>query len=169
MIWKDIERFNNNYAISDNGYLRNNKTGTILKNQTNKKGYSVVTIKPYGRLGKSFNLRIHREVALAFIPTDCTSLQVNHIDGDKTNNYVENLEWCTVKENIKHSFEHSLQPIRKGTNNNSAKLSDIDILTIRKLYVPYDKVFGCRALAARYNVTHSTITRITTGQGWAHI
>ena len=169
MNWKDIERFNGNYAVSDEGYIKNNKTGVVFRNQTNRKGYSVVTIKPYGRLGKSYNLRVHREVAIAFIPTDNILLQVNHIDGDKSNNRINNLEWCSVKENIEHSFKHDLQSSRKGTHNSSAKLSDIDILTIRKLYVPYDKVFGCRALAAKYNVTHSTITRITTGQGWAHI
>lgn len=169
MNWKIIERFNGMFSVSDTGHIRNNKTAVILKSQTNKKGYSLVTIKPYGRLGKTFCLRVHREVALAFIPTNDVSLQVNHIDGNKTNNHVNNLEWCTVKENIKHSFDNKLQPPRKGINNNSAKLSDIDILTIRKLYVPYDKVFGCRALAARYGVTHSTITRITNNLGWSHI
>jgi len=89
-IWKDIEEFNGNYEISSCGRLRNKTSKYVLKPRKNYKGY--LDIKICGK-----NKLIHRMVAQAFILNLDNKPQVNHIDEDKTNNNVGNLEWCTAK------------------------------------------------------------------------
>ena len=88
-----IEEFNN-YSISNLGNVKNDKTGRILKTYTKPSGYKQVQL---GR--KTIPLYIHRLVAKAFIPNDDNKPQVNHKNGDKSDNRVENLEWVTASEN----------------------------------------------------------------------
>lgn len=91
-IWKDIEEFNGKYEISSCGRLRNKASKSVLKPRKNYKGY--LDIKVCGK-----TKLMHRMVAQAFILNLDNKPQVNHIDEDKTNNNVGNLEWCTAKEN----------------------------------------------------------------------
>lgn len=91
-IWKDIEEFNGKYEISSYGRLRNKTSKYVLKPRKNYKGYLDINICGKTKL-------IHRLVAQAFILNQDNKPQVNHIDEDKTNNNVVNLEWCTAKEN----------------------------------------------------------------------
>lgn len=121
-IWKDIPETNGNYQVSNLGNVksRHNKyTHKIdleyhfLNPYTTKKGYLTVKIKEH----KTSRV-IHRLVAEAFIPNPNNYPQVNHIDGNKTNNRVENLEWCDNQYNTKHAFriglfENKLNSIRK--------------------------------------------------------
>ncbi len=102
------------------------------------------------------NRYIHRLVAQTFIPNPNNLPEVNHIDGNKLNNHVENLEWCTSKENQKHAYREHLQ-IPKY------KLSAVQVDEIRKLYVPKSKEFGTVALAKKFNVCQSTIYKIVKG------
>jgi len=88
-----IEEFNN-YSISNLGNVKNDKTGRILKTYTKPSGYKQVQL---GR--KTIPQYIHRLVAKAFIPNDDNKPQVNHKNGDKSDNRVENLEWVTASEN----------------------------------------------------------------------
>lgn len=107
-IWKKIE--NTNFSISNYGNVKNNKTGKILQQQVNRRGYCVVRVSV--RKSKTCcikeTFRIHRLVAQYFIPNPEDKPQVNHIDGDKLNNNVSNLEWVTNKENAKHAIENGL-------------------------------------------------------------
>jgi hypothetical protein len=108
MKWKKIifENKELNYSISDNGQVRNDKTGRILTNSLQNGYYSIrITIAP--NKGKHF--RINRLVAQAFIPNPENKQYVNHIDGDKTNNNVENLEWVTPTENALHAYKTGLR------------------------------------------------------------
>lgn len=96
--WKTIRGYEN-YKVSTRGRVQNTKTGKILAPFTTKNGYQVVS--PC-RGGKSHNLYVHRLVADAFMPTENTDLQVNHKNGIKSDNRLENLEWCTASENHLH-------------------------------------------------------------------
>lgn len=88
------------YSVSDEGNVRSNRTGRILKPETLKKmGYKRVTLSVNGETTRVF---IHRLVAQEFIPNTGNKSYVNHIDNDPSNNKVTNLEWVTHSENMKH-------------------------------------------------------------------
>lgn len=95
---------NDKYIILSNGSLIG-KDGTIKKPQLDSKGYLRVQIYVGG---KPVTEKVHRLVARHFIPNPDNKPQVNHIDGDKTNNYIENLEWVTNKENSDHAMSNGL-------------------------------------------------------------
>ena len=112
--WRDILGYENTYQISDNGEVRNIKTKRILKKYLNKYGYYQVTLC---KNNKARLFRVHRLVAMTFIPNKENKEQVNHIDGNKLNNKVDNLEWCSSSENIKHAFKNGLKYSLRGKNN----------------------------------------------------
>ena len=98
--YKTIERYPN-YEVSDLGNIRNKKTGTIRK-QTFRRGYTKIRIN-------NKDEAVHRLVAETFIEGDHRGKEVNHIDGNKSNNSLSNLEWVTTSENIKHAFRTGLK------------------------------------------------------------
>lgn len=98
MEWRKIERFAG-YEVSENGDVRNVKTGRTLKPITNKKGYLRVRMK---RDEMTISSVVHRLVAEAFVENPLNLPQVNHKDGNKKNNHFSNLEWMTGSENIRH-------------------------------------------------------------------
>ena len=99
-IWKTIES-SPNYEISNFGSIKNTKTGNILKVATNNYGYKLVCLSDNNKKQTGY---IHRLIAEAFINTnlDTRASVVNHIDGDKTNNTIKNLEWATYSDNAIH-------------------------------------------------------------------
>lgn len=104
VIWLDIENFPN-YEVSSDGKVRNKKTGRILKPQL-VKGYERVVLSK-GNVTKPAT--VHRLVAGTFFDGDHEGLHVNHIDGNKTNNFIGNLEWVTPGENLKHAYDTGLR------------------------------------------------------------
>ena len=101
-IWKDIENFENLYKISNYGRVKSlRKQVKILKARIDKKGYNHYAIR---KDNKIYEKKAHRLVAQAFIPNPENKPQVNHLDGNKLNNYYKNLEWCTNGENQIHSY-----------------------------------------------------------------
>lgn len=97
--WGDILGYEGLYKISNHGRVYSLISNTVLKNIMSKRGYYHVTLCK-NRTKK--NLRINRLVAMRFIPNTCNKPEVNHIDENKANNHVGNLEWCTTKENRNH-------------------------------------------------------------------
>ena len=103
--WKEVAGSCGNYLVSDKGKIKNAKSGRVLTVST-WRGYERLRLFKISRR-KTF--KVHRLVAEAFIPNPNNLPQVNHKDGNKRNNCVENLEWCTNEENIKHSWENGLR------------------------------------------------------------
>lgn len=122
-VWKDIEGFEGKYQVSNMGNVRSFsrwKNGNILKPGTNGSGYFYVQLVKDGR--KNVIVRvIHRLVAIAFIENPDNLPEVNHIDGNKKNNNVENLEWVSRERNIQHAFDIGLIPRRMGKLRPNAK------------------------------------------------
>lgn len=99
--WRPIDGYENLYAVSSKGRVKNIETGKVLKNKIGSHGYPFVALCKGD--GKPKQIMIHRLVAEAFIENPDNLAQVNHIDECKSNNDVENLEWCTASQNTRHS------------------------------------------------------------------
>lgn len=98
-IWKPVVGYEGLYKVSNKGRVKGLRSGKILKSALNKKGYPMVVLS---RNGKLLPQRVHRLVALTFIPNLNNYPIVNHINENKTDNRVENLEWCTNKYNCNY-------------------------------------------------------------------
>ncbi len=160
-IWKPLTDYSG-YEISSYGRMKG-KSGIILKLSILKTGYYSVVISPDGRNGKQKCLKIHREVAKAFIPNPNNFPIINHKDGNKLNNHISNLEWCTAKYNIQHAYKNGLIKNHQGYCHNESSFTKEDIEYIRTHYKPRNKYFGCRALARKFNVYHTTVLRVING------
>jgi hypothetical protein len=122
--WKDIDGYEGIYQISTMGRVKrlvgySCKRERILKPCPNGRGYLHVGVL---KNGKRKNLRIHRSVAVIFIPNPENKPQVNHIDGVKTNNRIDNLEWNTASENIIHAHANGLCNKKKTSANWSTEV-----------------------------------------------
>ena len=104
-IWKDTYIYGEQYQVSNFGRVRNKITGHILTPQTDNKGYLRVRMSLHDRKATA---KVHRLVAIAFIPNPENKPQVNHKDTNKHNNSVENLEWVTNGENQIHAYKTGL-------------------------------------------------------------
>lgn len=158
-IWKTIFRFKD-YKISNLGNVKmtaNNasRKERILKPLVTNRGYYRVAL--YKNKKPSF-FSIHRLVAKHFIPNPENKKQVNHKDGDKSNNISTNLEWNTGRENKNHAITNKLYA--SGEKNGRAKLSQAQVDEIRNSTLNQYK------LAEKYNVSQGTISRIKTRKGW---
>lgn len=100
MRWRTIENYER-YEISENGDVRNKNTGYVMKKRLTFDGYVKVTLNENS---KSKDFRVHRLVAEAFIPNHKGKETVNHKDGNKENNHVDNLEWATRSEQNTHTL-----------------------------------------------------------------
>ena len=112
--WRKIKGYEGIYSVSNIGNIRNDQTNKILSKYVSHKGYEVIYLC---NKGKRKNMKVHRLVAIAFIPNVENKPQVNHKDGNKLNNNVDNLEWVTCKENINHAFKTGLVDITKRYKN----------------------------------------------------
>ena len=160
---KDICNYEGLYKIDENGNVFSVRNNKFLNTTVLPSGYEYVHL--CNGNGKTKLLRVHRLVAEAFIQNPNDLPQVNHKDGNKLNNSVENLEWCTNLENMRHSIETGLRTV-KGENNPSAKLTAKDVENIRKEYIPKSKEFGTVALARKYGVSNVMIGKIIRYECW---
>lgn len=114
--------------------------------------------------GKKRTFRVHRLVMMAFNPVEnMGELEVNHLDGNKKNNKLENLEWCTASENQKHAFKTGLQKARKRESSNFAKLTEEDVKQVFELR---KQGLLQREIAEIVGCTSSNISAILRGKSW---
>jgi hypothetical protein len=126
------------FKISKNGNVLSKRTNKILKPTMLKTGYWAICTRVGGRKGKAFTFRIARAVMLTFIGEVEGKPIVNHKDGVKTNNRLDNLEWCTYSENTAHAIEMGLLVHkRKYSSEDMARLlemmSDKSIREVNRL------------------------------------
>ncbi|MDD5589071.1 MAG: NUMOD4 domain-containing protein [Candidatus Nanoarchaeia archaeon] len=178
-IWKDIENYEGLYQVSNYGGIKSLTRKTIYGRRKNKIYYRIIKekiLKPQKHknlylcvtLSKNNIKKIYlvsRLVSTAFIPNTENKPQVNHIDGNKQNNYLWNLEWATCSENLIHAHKNGLQISLKGEQVGNAKLTEKQVLEIRNLYPKLNQT----QLAKKYNVCIGTINFIVHRKKWKHI
>lgn len=158
-IWKDIIGYDQ-YQINNYGKVKTiaNKASRkerILKLLKHPKGYFRVGLYKNKKCRYFF---IHRLVAKHFIENPGNKQTVNHIDGDKSNNTVENLEWNTYRENMNHAINNKISAC--GERNGRSKLTQKQVEEIR------NSPLNQYQLAKIYNVAQGTISRIKIKKGW---
>lgn len=165
-VWKDIKGFEGLYMVSNIGNVKRLKSKWVLNERligrlVDRDGYFRRTLC---KNSLSKQITEHRLVATTFIENPENKLTINHINGIKTDNRVENLEWNTNLENKQHAVSSGLTNL-KGTNHPRCKLSDKDVLEIREIGFSQTRT----ALSKKYGVSRITILRIIKRSNWNHI
>lgn len=149
------------YLITSDGEIYSDNSGKMKTRNKQGTEYQIINLTTVDGRKKTF--RLHRLVMLAFKPIENSKdYEVNHIDGNKLNNKLENLEWCTSSENQQHAFRTGLQKARKGKNSNFAKLTQEDInkiFELRKQGLTQQKIaniIGCTRSNISYILNHKT-------------
>lgn len=156
---KDIvESIEKGYFVSPKGNIYN-RHGNLIKGAIDHCGYKHVILNRK-------NKRVHRLVAETFIPNPDNKPCVNHIDGNKLNNAVDNLEWCTHSENTKHAYDNGLEEKQCGEKRHAHKLDWDKVKYIRQVYIKRSKTFSAAALAKKFGVDRSTITAVIFNKTW---
>ena len=183
--WKPIVGFENIYEVSSLGNVRSveridpagrKRPAKLRVLQSGKRGhYAVINLR---KNNKTFSKKVHHLVALAFLGQPPVPLypgqgdihgfcEVNHIDGDKQNNRPDNLEYCTRRENILHSYKIGLREgASQGERNGRARLNQGQVDEIRRLYASGG--YSIPQLGRQFGVGKSTIGYIVQGVTWKH-
>lgn len=166
--WRDVVGYEGLYQVSNLGRVKSFHRGKVhlLKYQLDSQGYVIVTLC---RNGHQKRAKVHILIAQAFIPNPENKPFINHIDGNKANPHISNLEWVTQSENMLHAFRIGLKKSVAGSKNGKAKLTDDDIRYIRNYYKKGSHYFGLKALARKFNVSLTTISRIVKGKHYKNI
>ena len=169
--WKDIPGYESSYQVSDMGRIYSfpkgnamNHAGKFMKPNINHKGYNYVILRKNGKQKMFF---IHRLVGNAFIPNPENLPEINHRFGNKDDNRASELEWNTHDQNMKHASKTGLMKGPQGMKCRSAKLTDQQVLEIRKKYIK--GLITYQQLADEYKISTPIITNIINRKIWTHI
>ncbi len=170
-IFKKIPNFSR-YKISNYGRLislnyKNSKKIKELKPSITD-GYYKTMIQRDDKKYKT--IAIHRLVASVFLNRK-TGYEVNHIDGNKLNNKLYNIEYCTHSENIKHAYRLGLEKSKTGSKNGNSKLFEKEVIEIRQYHNKHGYLKNRKYLAKKYNISESTLKDIISRRrnNWPHI
>lgn len=146
-----------NYIISDKAEVINITTGKIVSVSKHKQGYRVVRV---WKNNTTRLMKIYRLLAILFIPNPENKIQVNHLDGNRMNESLGNLEWVTASENMKHAFKNGLSRghFEKGSGHPLRKLSHSNILEIRMMR---KQGYSLKELSAKFGVGPSHICSVS--------
>lgn len=150
------------YYVTEEGVVYGMR-GFALKPDVSKVGYERVVI--YYKDGSKSRESVHRFVAKHFIPNPENKPVVNHKDGNKLNNNVENLEWCTHKENSEHASDNGLFTFC-GENHHEAKYTESYIRQVCELL---QDGFRNKEISERLGINKSMVSMIRRGQSWKHV
>lgn len=153
-VWKEVGDF---YLVSNYGRLLTIEKGFELHGNIDGRGYLKAKVSLNG---KPTFTGIYRLAAMAFIPNPENKPQVNHIDGNKLNNHISNLEWATSLENMQHADANGLR------ENCRVKLTESDIPRIRRLIAEGETYYQIGKI---FNVDPTTIRCIDEGRSWKHV
>lgn len=169
-MWKAVLGYEGLYEISDDGRVRSIDRqlpdryvcGRILRQHHSGKGYLSVALC---KNGKSTTVYIHVLVANAFIPKPQSTkrLVINHIDGDKNNNTIGNLEWVTYSENNQHAYDSGLKARGERYYNSKLTAEQVAEIYANGKYDTYENI------AKRYGVSKASIRDILIGKSWKHL
>ena len=150
----------------------------LVKSAVNNRGYLAIKIKDKTTM-------VHRLVAECFIPNPDNKPCVNHLDGNKLNNSVENLEWCTIAENNAHARENglhiqaighklnykSLETKKRALSNlkDKSKLTDEEVRYVRSVHKPRDPEFSATALSQKYGISVAAMSKVVNRLTYTHI
>lgn len=180
-IWKDIEGYEGLYQVSNLGRVKSlerlvtqrpgvtyTRPEQIIKHNSGAKlkGYPNLNLCRNGRV---VNALIHRLVAQAFIPNPDNKRCINHIDGDKNNFKISNIEWVTHSENTKHAFRTGLQKQNYvfGTGHGMSKLDDVSVRVIREAYA--ENKWSYQQIANYFKMGQAAIRNIVIKRTWKHV
>ena len=180
-VYVNIRGYEGYYQVSNYGNVRSldrvikEKTGKpqtlkgrVLKQRINPGGYYYVGL---GKNGSKATFAIHQLVAQAFIPNPKNKKTVNHMDGNKLNNSVANLEWSTYSENLEHAYKAGLRQAVKSSEvaskNYKRKLTEQQVREIKRLLAAGNLTH--KEIATKFGVARSTITEIKSGRRWKHL
>ena len=174
-IWKDIEGYEGLYQVSNRGRVKSLERIVMRKNgrpysvpelikerQIDHKGYDRIGLNKNGKKKRFF---VHRLALQAFNPSSDETLEVNHIDGNKLNNNVENLEWVTSSENSIHAFKNNLHN-HQGERNTNASITDSEAKEIKKLK---GKGLTQKEVGEMFGTTNYVVANIWNRRGWTHV
>lgn len=169
--WRKIPGYEGLYEVSNDGRVRSWKNGSWgragkpkeLSQNITETGYPMLSLC---RDGVPRKVTVHRLVTEAFISNPENKPCINHLDGDRANNHVNNLEWCTYAENNQHAYDTGAAD-RRGEGQPRSILTEREVIEIREKYVP--RVVTQADLAKEYNVSRSAICSIVNRHCWTHL
>lgn len=162
MKWRKIPGFSR-YEASETGLLRstnykNSSKTKVLKPAVNPRGYPQTMLQ--NDRGQYKSKPVHYFVTLAFFGPRKKGLTVDHIDGNKQNNHISNLEYVTRSENCKRAVKVGLWEIKHGSKNGNSKLTEQDVKEIREHAKKKGRFYGRKELAKKYNISEAHIKDI---------
>lgn len=164
-VWSAIPGYNGNFFASNLGRIKSYVgKERILKPRLDKDGYLRVRLTIGHKHRK--HIFVHRLVMLAFVGECLPDHQVNHKNGVKSDNQLDNLEYCTDAQNKRHAFDTGLRANKIGAESHAAKLTDGKVCEIKHLLA--EGVEGA-VIAAMFGMSRAQISRINTGKHWGHV